>query len=406
MRFTNDAGAALGLVEATALGRPAGGRGPFLPTGEDDLRPLIYSPQATYADFAASAVSALFPGDIDPMLALRLAGKAFPSEPKAYPLDDNLTIVDLATGPSASSADAGAAFLGGILAAEVRASGARIVLADGSGPEGAALSEALSGIEGLGLALLYPRLSPVAGIRPARLEREGGATRLIAVRGGSGEVRALLEAAAGGRFGDKAATVAGPSNPARLAARIVGCAAAFDALRKDAPGELYLGLRAGDGVGLAACLWAWRLGVPLTGAILPLLDESSRSSGAAAAFGSDPDGRALAFRLEEGRPGLIPSLVRLPAVDDDRILEAKELLESAGGPPADHATQAALAAATAMLDEGLRGHAKIIVLSERHPCWSGEAGSMPEALRGAMLDARPDEEIGPSLRELVGALTR
>jgi threonine synthase len=406
MRFKYQAGQSLGLVEAAALGRPAGGEGPYLPTGEDDLSSLIYAPQSTFSDFAASAVSALFPGDIDPMLALRLAEKAFPSAPNAHPLDDNLTILDLATGPSASSADAGTSFLGGILAAEARASGARIVLADGSGPEGAALAEAMSGIEGLSLALLYPRLSRAAGIRPARLERAGGATRLIAVRGGPGEVRALLAAAAGRRFGDRAVTVAGPSNPARLAARIIGCAAIFASLRKGATGEFYLGLRADDGVGLAACLWAWRLGVPLTGAVLPLLDASGRSTGAEAAFVADPDGRALASRLEEGRPGLIPSLVRLPVVDDGRILEARELLEKAGGPPADRGSTAAIAAATAVLDQGLRGHAKIIVLSERHPCWSEEGGVMPEALRGAMLDARPDEEIDATLEDLEGALTR
>ena len=95
-----------------------------------------------------------------------------------------------------------------------------------------------------------------------------------------------------------------PSAPARFAARIVGCAAVFAALSKGATGEIYLGLRSGEGIGLSACLWAWRLGIPLTGAIIPIDGAGGASAGIDAAFGGDPDGFALASRFEEGRPGL------------------------------------------------------------------------------------------------------
>jgi threonine synthase len=406
MRFKNGAGAVLGLVEAAALGRPEGGGGPFLPAGEDDLKPAVYSPESSYSDFAASAISALFPGDVDPMLALRLADRAFPSPPEPFDFDESLTVVDLCSGPSASSADPGAAFLGGILAVEARARGPRLVIADGSGPEGAALAEAMAGIEGLSLALLYPEGSRAAGIRPARLAREGGSTRLIAVRGGRVEVGDLIAACAGGRIDGKAVTIAGPSNPARFAARIIGFAAVFAALSKGATGEIYLGLRSGEGIGLSACLWAWRLGIPLTGAIIPLGEADGASAGIDAAFGGDPDGRALAARFEEGRPGLIRSLVRLHDVDRGSILAARGRLEAAGAPSLDLEAAAVVAAAERVLEQGLRGHAKVLVLSERHPSWSGEGASLPRTLSGAMLDARPDSEIGPSLGELRSALER
>jgi threonine synthase len=406
MRFASDAGPEIGLVEAAALGRPEGGRGPFFPTGEDDFRSAIYAPELSYSDFAASAISALFPGDIDPMLALRLAERAFPSAPEAFALDEELTVVDLSAGASASSADPGAAFLGGLLASAAKAGGPRLVLADGSGPEGAALSEALDGIEGLSLALLYPEGSRAAGVRPPRLEREGGSARLIAVRGGPERVRALLSSSAGRRFGGRVVTLAGPSNPARLAARIIGCAAVFAAQRKGATGELYIGLRAGDGIGLAACLWAWRLGIPLTGAILNGGGGADPAAGQEEALGPDPDGRALASRFEDERPGVIRSLVRLPAVDPGKAFAARAELDSAGGPPVDLGTSAAIAAAAEVLDQGLRGHARILVLSERHPVWSEEGTRPPRALSGAMFDARPDAEIGPSLAELEAALSR
>lgn len=406
MRFKNGAGAALGLVEAAALGRPEGGGGPFLPAGEDDLRPAVYSPESSYSDFAASAISALFPGEVDPMLAHRLADRAFPSPPESFDVDGDLAVIDLCSGASASSADPGAAFLGGILAVEARTRGPRLVLADGSGPEGAALAEAMAGIEGLSLALLYPEGSRAAGIHLSRLEREGGSTRLISVRGGSGEVRSMIAAAAGRRIGGKAITIAGPANPARLVARIIGCAAVFAALSKGATGEIYFGLRSGEGIGLAACLWAWRLGIPLTGAIIPIDEADGASAGPDAAFGGDPDGRALASRFEEGRPGLIRSLVRLHEADRDQILAASGRLEAAGAPPLDLAGAAVVAAAEQVLEHGLRGHAKVLVLSERHPSWSGEGASLPRALSGAMLDARPDSEIGLSWRELESALER
>jgi hypothetical protein len=406
MRFKNGAGAVLGLVEAAALGRPEGGGGPYLPAGEDDLRPAVYSPESSYSDFAASAISALFPGEVDPMLAHRLADRAFPSPPESFDVDEDLTVVDLCAGPSASSADPGAAFLGGILAVEARTRGPRLVLADGSGPEGAALAEAMAGIEGLSLALLYPEGSPAAGIHLSRLEREGGSTRLISVRGGRDDVRSIIAAAAGRRIGGKAVTIAGPANPARFVARIIGCAAVFAALSKGATGEIYFGLRSGEGIGLAACLWAWRLGIPLTGAIIPMDEADGASAGTDAAFGDDPDGRALASRFEEGRPGLIRSLVRLHEADRDRILAARGRLEAAGAPPLDLGAAAVVAAAEQVLEQGLRGHAKVLVLSERHPSWSGEGASSPRALSGATLDARPDSEIGISRGELESALER
>jgi len=406
MRFSDDAGADLGLVEAAALGRPEGGRGPFLLTGEDDLRSAVYAPESSYSDFAASAVAALFQGDIDPLLSLRLAERAFHTVPAAFDVGDDVTIIDLAGGASASAADPGAELLAGLLAAKVRDEGPRLLLADGSGPEGAALSEASAGVEGLRLALLYPRLSRAAGIRLSRLEREGGSTRIISVRGGPGDVAALLAASAGKRVGDLAVTLAGPANPARLAARIVGLAAIFAASRKGSPGELYMGMRAGDGIGLAACLWAWRLGIPLTGTILPVGEDALPSEGLDTVLGGDPDGRAIASRLEEERPGLLRSLVRLPEAGRDLAVAARERVKSAGGPSIDLGTAAALAAAELVLNQELRGHARVLVLSELHPAWSEEGTAFPKTLSGATLDARPDVEIGPTLSELEAALAR
>jgi hypothetical protein len=385
MRFIDEQGGFLGLAEAASRG--CGGGGSVLsPAGEADLRSAIYSPEASYAQAAASAVAALFPEELDPLMADRLASRAFAVAPERFERGEDILVADYASGPSGSAAGAEAAFLAGILAGVARRGGPRLLLADGTGSEGAALSEAIAGIHDLRLALLYPEGHTASGVMSQRLVREGGQVSLVAVRGDRAAVDRLIREAAGRSVAGWGLTAAGPANPARFAARIVVLASTFSILRKGASGDLLMGIEAGDGLGFAACLWAWRLGLPIKGIVL--------SIGEKGVLGLDPAGRALVDRFDADRPGVIRSLTLLQPVDAASALLSRSVLEAEGGPVLDLASAMTLVAAERALDAGLRGHARVVV----------PRGSDPGPGPG-LLDARVDREVAPDFPSLERALT-
>jgi hypothetical protein len=404
MRFTDENGSLLGLMDAAARGYPPGA-GFFWPMGDADLRPAVYAPEAAYPEAASSVIAALFPEDLDPLMAGRLSSRAFPRAPAGFDRDEDILVADYAAGPSASSADPEAAFLAGILGSVARRSGPLLLLADGSGCEGAALSEAIAGMHDLRLALLYPEGQAARGIKGQRLAREGGQVSLVSVRGDRAAVDRLIRSAAGSSLAGMSATAAGPANPARFASRLVLLAATFAGLRKGTAGDLFMGVRAGDGLGLAACLWAWRLGLPISGIVLAVGEKG--------VLGLDPWGRLLVERFDADRPGVIRSLALLEPVDRDAALAARASLEAEGGPSLDLASAMTLVAAERALAAGLRGHARIVVPRGADPAWDivnpfgldvANASGVGDALPG-LRDARVDAEIEPSLGELSRALS-
>jgi threonine synthase len=403
MRFTDELGGLLGLLDAAARGYPAVA-GFFSPKGDADLRPAVYAPESGYADAASSAIAVLFPEDVDPLMSERLAARAFCLTPACRDRGEGILLADYTAGPSASAADAETAFLAGILAAVARRSGPRMLLADGSGWEGAALSEAIAGIHDLRLVLLYPEGKVAGGIKSQRLAREGGQVSLVSVRGDRVAVDRLIREAAGTSVAGMAVTAAGPANPARFAARIVVLAATFAILRKGTSGDLFMGIRAGDGLGLAACLWAWRLGLPLTGIVLSASERG--------VLGLDPSGKSLVERFDAERPGVIRSLALLQSVDREAALLSREALSAEGGPALDLASAMTLVAAERALDAGLRGHTRIVIPLGGDPAWdladgsgAGGAGASSAGPGGGLRDARVDLEIAPALSELGRALT-
>jgi hypothetical protein len=401
MRFVDEGNEALGLFEAAARGYPASGV--FSPTSDADLRPAIYAPESTFRESSSSAIAALFPEDVDPLLADRLAARAFPQAPAGFLRGDDILVADYTAGPSGSAADSEAAFLAGILAQVARRKGPLLLLADGSGPDGAALSEAIVGLRDLSLALLYPAGQAACGLRGPRLAREGGQTSLIAVHGDRAAVDRLIRAAvgdaageaSGGAIAGMSVVAAGPANPARVAARIVGLASSFASLRKGVAGDFFIGVRGGEGFGLAACLWAWKLGLPLTGIILSVGDKG--------VLGIDPAGRRMVERFDAEYPGVIRSLALLHHVDRESAFRYRDELCALGGPKIDLASAMTLAASENALDAGLRGHARIIVPWGASLVW--DEGLSGSELGAALRDARVDAEISPSLDELTSALT-
>jgi hypothetical protein len=407
MRFIDDDGEILGLLDAAARGYPSSG-GFFAPLGDVDLRPAVYAPESSYSDAASSATAALFAEDLDPFMAGRLAARAFSLAPSGFDAGDGILVVDYRSGRSESSADSEANFLAGILAAIARRSGPLTLIADGSGCEGAALSEAIAGNRELGLTLLYPEGMMASGVKGQRLAREGGQVRLISVRGDRAAVERLVRQAAGRSVGGAGIVAAGPANPARFAARLVALAATFAIFHKGNAGDLFMGVRAGDGLGLAACLWAWRLGLPITGIVLSVSEKG--------VLGPEPWGRSLVERFDAERPGVIRSLAFMQNADREAAFACGDALVAAGGPRLDLASALSFLAAKRSMEAGLGGHSRIIVPLGADPSWdfvdSGDVEDAAasrdykaEGLGGGLRDARVDTEIEPSLVELERALT-
>jgi threonine synthase len=395
MRFIDDKGELFGLMDAAARGSPLSGPA-FFPAGDADLRPAVYAPDSSYQEAASSAIAALFPEDVDPLMAERFAARAFAVTPAEREYRGDILVADYTAGPSASVSDCETALLAGILAGFARHGGPRLLLADGSGPEGASLAEATAGLRDLSLVLLYPEGQEARGIKGQRLAREGGRAKLLTVQGDRRAVEGLIREAAGTKISGMGVTAAGPGNPARVAARIVMLAATFSILRKGARGDIFMGVRAGDGLGFAACLWAWRLGLPISGIVL--------SVGEKGVLGLEPAGRFLVERFDSDRPGVIRSLALLQPVTRAAALRAREAFLASGGPDLDLASAMSLAAAELALEAGLQGHARIVVPFGAAASWDpfneGRAGPS-----SGLRDARVDAEIGPSLSELERALT-
>jgi len=401
MRFSQGSGRELGLFDA-ALTRFPDWDGRYAPSGDADLRQAIYAPESTYADAAALAIAALFQAEADPLMARRLAESSFSAEPPRRAVGEDILVLDLADGPSASAADQSAAFLAAVAAQEARRGQRVTLLADGSGSEGAALSEAVAGARGVDLALLYPEGAEASGIRLARLSREGGNTLLIGTSADSDGVGAMIRSLAGASFDDRVVAAAGRGNPARFASRLVGLTAAFALLRSGTAGEIYIGLRAGDSLDLASGLWTWRLGIPITGFIVPRLrseptggrrrDDRWRDD-----RWRDPAGDEIVDGFAREMPGAIRSLVLPIDVEAEAVESARGFM--------DRDSAAILAAAQKALADGLRGHARIVVPRLAHPYWDGDAAP-PASLASGLLDARKDGSVGSRPAELLEFLKR
>jgi threonine synthase len=396
MRFESSAiaGMPLGLVEAALRGLP-GPVGTYLPCGEADLRPALYAPASDFADFAAAAVLALFPGELDPFLAQRLAAPAFADAPASFAYGEDILVLDLARGSSGSSADYGAAFLASVLAA-VHAATPRLILAAGDGPEGAALAEAFADDDIL--VLLRPEGAELRGVGSARLARSGGRVLVLDIEGGGDGLSALLGAASGRTLAGFPATIACPANPARFAARVILHAAAFSLASRGSSGDVLGALGPGDDLALAAGLWCWRLGLPQGGLVVPRIEFGAARPGT---------GRELVERFGADNPGVVHSLVRCSEPSERQAKDARQALAAAGGPELDLASAYSLAAAELALDTGLRGHARIVVYREALPVWDA-GGPVADGIPRAA--ARPipsaDASVPPNLDALDAALVR
>lgn len=395
---TRGPGLARSLFQAAVWGYP-GAEGVFALSGEGDLRPAIYSPESTFTETAALILSTLFTEDIDPILAERLAERAFPVAPPVARFEEEILVVDLAGGVTGSSADYGASLFAGLLASHARSEERRLVVAL-PGPWGSALIEAGSTLDSVDFLLLCTK-EAVRGIKSQRLAREGGNTILLGLEGDRNAHVEFLRSLCGRRLAGREVVVAGPGHPVEFAANLILQAATFAELRRGAAGEIFAVVPSDSGLGLASGLWAWGLGLPLTGFILPHFEGLSAPS-------QEPEFGELVERFGAERSGLIGSLLSGQDVSEDEARTARDELAALGGPLLDRSSSIALAAAKRHLVPELRGHSHIVVSRREHPYWDrspaegawATPAERPAWLAGALADARLDATIEADLGRL------
>jgi hypothetical protein len=407
-KSTKGIGLARGLSEVAAWGYP-GPEGVFALSGEGDVRQAIYSPESSFTETAAILLSTLFMEDIDPLLAIRLSERAFAEAPPILNIDEAIPILDLSKGPTGSSADYGAALLAGLLESREKQGNRRLIVAS-PGPWGAALVEAASDIEDLYVLLLCGVDEDIRGVKAQRLLREGGKTIIIGLRADRNRRVEFMRELCGRALAGYDLTIAGPGNPVEFAARIVLDAATFADLRRGVSGEIFAALPAESSLALASGLWAWRLGLPLTGLILPHADRHETEE--------EPEFGELVSRFSSERSGLLGSILSGQDVTEAEASSARDELVARGGPLFDRASSLALAAAKSRLVPDLLGHAHIIVARhyhafwERSSAWNALAGNAsaahladkPAGLTAALADARLDATVEADAAQLEQAL--
>ncbi len=385
-----------------------GPEGVFALSGEGDVRQAVYSPESSFTETAAILLSTLFTEDIDPLLADRLAERAFSEAPAIVGREEAIPVVDLAGGPTGSSADYGAALLAGLLSARPK-KGERRLIAAFPGPWGAALVESASDIESLEVLLICGE-EDIRGIKAQRLAREGGKVLLVGLRADRKGRVDFLRSLCGRRLAGRDVVVAGPGNPVDFAAHLILHVAAFADLRRAAAGEIFAALPAESSLGLAAGLWAWRLGLPLSGLLLPHADRPLAEA--------DPEFGELVDRFGSERSGLLGSILSGQDVSEAEALAARDELAARGGPWLDRSSSLALAAARRHLVPELLGHTHIVVSRHGHPYWerpsapggalwkaaAGAPTERPAGLAGALADARLDATIDADPKRLEALL--
>jgi hypothetical protein len=351
MRFRSTRGGdLLPFREAVSRGYPEEA-GFYRPESGVDLRSAVYSPVAGFTDVVTLAASEMLPESLDPRHAAETAGVSFAREPSVHALGDDILVLDLASGPTGSSADYGAAFTAALLG-QGHDPAREIVVASAAARDSAALAAAFSFQEG-GLPLVLLCEEGRGGFAKAAVRAGGRPVHVIEVRGGRPAAAALERSLAGHELGGRRVVAGGAPTPVRLLGRCLLFIGLFSVARKGLAGDLIVAAPPGDSLGLITGLWAWGWGLPVSAFLLPTAHAGGEGEG-----GGDPDSLAgdEFLRLFDRDIPLGSLVLRVPLVDGEKPLDALP-----GGLSLDEGSILAARAARSALAAGLAGHGKIVV---------------------------------------------
>ncbi len=283
-----------------------------------------------------------------------IVAKVFDIPTPLVRISSGMFALELGHGPSGSSKDFGARFLAAMLEQiQRRDPGLRTVLAATAGDTGGALAQALHGLKGFRVALLYPegRVSPVQ----ERLMMPGGNILAYAVEGDFEACQRMVDACVADRELARSIGLvpAGGANIARVLGLVpiwYELAAQLQALDlREAP---VVSIPSGTGTTLCSGVLAWKTGLPIKAfvaasnanrALCDALEGQRRdserpviptlSNAMDVAYASD---WARIQKLFEDRPERLRTQIRWGSLDDAKTRQAMWELSAAGYTPEPH----------------------------------------------------------------------
>ncbi|MCX7786758.1 MAG: threonine synthase [Spirochaetes bacterium] len=202
MQFTStrDPNLRVSFREAVFQGLAPDG-GLYHPIETPDLRDLFlsFAPSQSFADLAESILPRLFPEEISPSVAKRIAQRAFPFSPALRRIlpegDRKIQILELFHGPSCAFKDFGASFLAAVMEEFLKDEASHaVILTATSGDTGSAVARAFYKREHIDVVILYPsqRVSP---LQEKQLTTLGGNIHALEVKGSFDDCQRMVKEA-------------------------------------------------------------------------------------------------------------------------------------------------------------------------------------------------------------------
>lgn len=252
--------------------------GLFVPCESDDFRKwILYTNNKTsFQSIAGTLTSALINKEFSPLIAERIAAKAFPFEPVLKQLDSNLFVLELFHGPTGTMKDFGVSYLASCMETILHYTGERAVLIDDSstGALAASLSSALRDKKFLKSVLLFPK-GKACNLQERDFVWNGGNIYPVEVDGTEEDCHKLIRSI----FEDKELckskniTLSNTANIGRLLPQTFFYTYAFSRLKELVAGDIYYALSAGNYGSIIAGLYAWQFALPVHGFIIPATDN-------------------------------------------------------------------------------------------------------------------------------------
>jgi threonine synthase len=227
-----------------------------------DLSALVALRDAPYARIACEVLKPFIQGVLPEGAFLRLCEAAYDFETVLEPLEEEVWILRLDRGPTASFKDYAARWMARMMGAlRPRDDAEQTVLVATSGDTGSAVGEAFHGMDGFRVVLLYPE-GEVSPVQKRQMDRIGGNVRTLAVAGTFDICQALVKRA----FRDPALaalnlTSANSINIGRVLPQCVYYVYAW--LRADRNGPVTFVVPSGNFGNAYGCEGARRMGLPV-----------------------------------------------------------------------------------------------------------------------------------------------
>ncbi|AHC13519.1 threonine synthase [Salinispira pacifica] len=405
--------------------------GLYHPVEHADLSELFQAFDAAtpFTEIASRITSALFPGEIPPADAQRIAESAFPFSPGLIDIEDSISLLELYHGPSCAFKDFGASYLATVMEYFLKGKSRRaVILTATSGDTGSAVAQAFYGREQIDVVILYPsgRVSPS---QEKQLTTLGGNIHALEIEGSFDDCQRMVKEA----FTDPVLqkelplTSANSINLGRLIPQSFYYVYAYARMRERLEGKLYFTVPSGNFGNLTAGAFAWRWGLPVdrfiaatnlndvvpeylqTGVFKPRASLHTYAN--AMDVGNPSNFERLQALFRDGH-GEMDRMVRGLAVDDGEILSTmKRFHDDKEIFLCPHSATGILASERFLKEQGTEpGH--VISLGTAHPAKfsevsrkaCGEEPPMPSRLAESLKKEKKADVLGNTLEELSGYL--